>query len=143
MRKLFALLAVCCAVAACDTRLGAGSVTSPFTGELGTFILESSSGELVPITLQPQAPNTVRKLVAETLFVTSGGNMRDVFYTSTTTNGSTAPPVISSVSLAGKYRITRDSISVPADFPYTYGRYSGGTITMNDAQGFTWVFKRK
>lgn len=143
MRKLLVLLAVCGGVLACDTRVGSGSITAPFAAELGTYTLESSSGEPIPITLAPPAPNTVRKLVAETLFVTSGGNIRDVYYTSTTTTGSTAPPVVASTALAGKYQITRDSISVPAEFPYLYGRYANGTITMRDAQGFSWLFRRK
>lgn len=139
MRKLLVLFAVCGAVLACDTRIG-GPTTSLFPAELGTYSLQTMDGNVPPITLAPNAPNTTRKLVADTIALTSGGNIREVYYVSSVTG--TNPPVVSSVTLAGKYTITRDSIGVPADFPYLYGRYSSGAITLVDADGFVWVFKR-
>lgn len=144
MRILLALLAVCVSVAACDSRPG-GPTTTLFPAELGTYTLRSMSGTPLPITLTPKAPNTTRKLVADTLVITSGANMREVYYVATRMGPDTASDsvVVSSVATTGKYTITRDSIGVPADFPYLYGRYAGGTILFTDADGFVWEFRKQ
>lgn len=139
MRKLLVLLALSTALLACDTRLGS-SITVPFSAELGTYALQSVSGKALPMSLAPTSPNTTRQLIADTLVLTSGGNAREVYYVSSTTPPSA--PVISSTTLTGKYTITRDSIALPADFPFLYGKYASGTITLPDAQGFVWVFTK-
>jgi hypothetical protein len=64
-----------------------------------------------------------------------------VYYVSSTTPPAAA--VVSSIALAGKYTITRDSIALPADFPFLYGKYANGVITLPDAQGFVWVFSKQ
>jgi hypothetical protein len=140
MRKLLALLALSSSVLACDTRLN-GGVTSPFSAELGTFSLKTVSGMTLPVSMAQTSPNTTRKLIADTLFLTSGGNAREVYYVSSTTPPAAA--VVSSIALAGKYTITRDSIALPADFPFLYGKYANGVITLPDAQGFVWVFSKQ
>jgi hypothetical protein len=142
MRKLLALLLVCSAVLACDTRLGSG-VTVPFTAEIGTYSLQTVSGLTMPVTLAQSSPNTTRQLIADSIFLSGGGGIREVYYVRSITNTTTPPDTaISSFALSGKYTITRDSLGIPADFPYLFGRYSSGVITLTDAQGFVWVFKR-
>lgn len=101
------------------------------------------SGQTLPIALQSQSPNTVRILIADTIVLSSGGNAREIYYTSTTTTGSSASPSISSIAHVGTYTVTRDSIGLPGDFPDLYGRYANGKLTLPDAGGFVWVFRRQ
>ena len=139
MRKLFALLCLCSVVLACDTRRG--SSTAPFAAELGTYALRTVSGKPLPVPLERLASGTVRELIADTIVLTSGGNAREIFYTRnfSTAGGDTS---ISSIAAAGKYTITRDSLRLPADFPYLFGRLSGGKISLVDSRGDIWVFTR-
>lgn len=141
MRKLLALLAVCTAVVACDTRQGS-SVTAPFSAELGTYTLQSVSGVALPYPLPPTAPGTTRKVIADTIVLTSGGNAREIYYTATTSTADSTTKV-SSVALSGKYTITHDSITTPPEFAFLYGKYNTTSITFTDASGFAYLFARK
>ncbi len=140
MRKLLGLFAVCSVVLACDTR-GHRSLTAPFSAELGTYPLQSVDGKPLPVQLVASAPNTTRQLLADTLILTSGGNAREVYYVSTTTPP--AAPVIGSVAVAGKYTITRDSLTMPVDFGYRYGKYLSGTIALTDIYGSVYLFAKR
>jgi hypothetical protein len=140
MRKLLALLLVSSVVLACDTRMGSG-VTVPFTAEIGTYSLQNVSGKPLPVTLAQTSPTVVRRLIADSIFLSSGGNIREVYYVRSIT---TTPldSSVSSVSQTGKYTITRDSVGVPLDFGYRFGRYANGTLTLTDLDGFLYVFTK-
>ena len=140
MAKRLALFMLCALVGACDTRTGS-SVTAPFAAELGRYVLQAVSGASMPAKLPATTPNTTRQLIADTLTFTSGGNVREVFYIATTPTGGTA--TTSAFAMAGKYTITRDSIHLPPDFGYLYGRYAAGGVTLTSQEGFLYVFTRK
>jgi hypothetical protein len=144
MRNLLALLALCTMVVACDTRSPSSVTAAPFSAELGTYALQTVSGTVLPYPLPPNAPNTTRQVTADTLVLTSGGNVREIYYVATTTT-TTPPstPSIGTVALSGKYTITRDSVHLPTDFQFTYGRYTSNTLTMYDPQGYVYVFLRR
>lgn len=139
MRKLFALLGLCSVVLACDSRRT--SSTAPFSAEIGTYALRTVNGAPPPIRLERLTTGTVRELIADTIVLSSGGNAREIFYTRSfpAAGGDTS---ISSIAAAGKYTITRDSLRLPADFPYLFGRLSAGKISLIDSRGDTWVFTR-
>ncbi len=143
MRNLLALMVLCSMVVACDTRSSSSVTAAQFSAELGTYALQSVSGTVLPYPLPPNAPNTTRQITADTLLLTSGGNVREIYYVATTTTTPASSPEISSVALSGKYTITRDSLTLPSDFQFAYGRYTSNTLTMTDPQGFVYVFLRK
>lgn len=139
MRNLFALLAICSVVLACDTRRN--SSTAPFSAELGVYALRTVNGAPLPTQLERQTTGITRELIADTIVLSSGGNAREIFYARSfpTTGGDTS---VSSIALAGKYTITRDSLRLPADFPYVFGRFTAGKISLVDSRGDIWVFTR-
>ncbi|MDB4880003.1 MAG: hypothetical protein JWL60_1449 [Gemmatimonadetes bacterium] len=139
MRKLVALLALCPVVLACDTRRG--GTTAPFAAEVGTYALRTVNGKPLPIPLERQTTGISRELIADSIVLSNGGNAREVFYARSfpVAGGDTT---VSSTALAGKYTMTRDSLKLPADFPYLYGRYTSGTLTLVDSRGDRWVFTR-
>jgi hypothetical protein len=141
MRKLLALLAACTVIVACDSARSTGLQSPPGAAEVGTFVLRSVSGISLPYMLAPTAPNTTRQLIADTLTIGTGGIIREIYHTSTTPTGGTAS--VSSVALTGTYTVTRDSLTLPADFPYVSGRYAADSVSLRTANGFVYVFTRR
>lgn len=145
MRKLLALLVICSAVLACDTRAGS-SITVPFTAEIGTYSLKSIGGNPLPVQLATLQAGQLRFLFADTLFLTNGGNVQERLWIRTIKAPvlpATIPDTtVGSALVAGKYQITRDSLTLPAEFGYRFGRYSSGTISITDNQGFVRVFTK-
>jgi hypothetical protein len=140
MRKLLALFLACTAVVACDTR--SVGTTAPFAAELGVYALRTVNGAAIPVELERQEAGTRRELFADTIVLSSGGNAKETFYARTITTVAPIDTQVSSVALAGKYTITRDSVKLPADFPYLYGRYSSGQLSLIDDRGDVWVFTK-
>lgn len=125
---------------ACDTRRDS-TVTAPLIAEVGTYTLQQYNGGALPGSLPQTQPNTTQQIVFDTLVLTSGGNVRDARYVRVT-----APPDTSFVSpsvQAGRYTLVRDSITFSANLPLRSGRYSQGTLTLTDASGFQYVFRRR
>jgi hypothetical protein len=139
MRKPLALLAVCGALLACDTRIS--GIAAPFSAELGTYVLASYNGKAVPAPLPDTVPNTLLVLVADTVQLTSGGNVREARYITATPTGS-GTAVTTSSSNIGRYTITRDSLGF-SGILLRSARIGSGTLTAVDAQGFEYVFDRR
>ena len=139
MRKLLALFAACTLVAACDTRVS--GVATSFSAETGTYVLSTYNAKPVPAPLPDTLPGSVLVLVADTIQLTSGGNVREVRYISSTKAPN--PAVISSAANAGRYTITRDSLGFSGILLRSAKLTTSTTLTAVDAQGFGYVFAKR
>jgi hypothetical protein len=143
MRKIFALLAVVVAVAACDSRVG-GTFVAPTNNISGTFILRTFNGKTPP-TVYDSSATLITMLVGDTLTFNGDGSLRDA--TAMTTTIPPGAPVPSGNVMIGAYTLSGTALAITlpsgsgntfATFPSTY---INGRVTLTDAAG-VWVYSR-